>query len=174
MARNILRRFIPTAAAIKSNPALHFLGDLLHDPNLFHLNRHSVSVAFFVGLFIAIAIPLPGQMAIAAVAALYFRCNLPISVALVWVTNPFTIPFFFYFAYTLGCFVLRLHPNKFSFEFSVAWVTNELERLLPPFLLGSLILGLIFATLGYISMQLYWRWNVNRNWENRKKNRIKK
>ena len=98
MARKFLKRFFPTPAAIKSNPALHFLGDLLHDPNLFHLNRHSVSVAFFVGIFVAFALPIPGQMAIAAVAALYFRCNLPISVALVWITNPLTIPFFFYFA----------------------------------------------------------------------------
>jgi uncharacterized protein len=171
MARNLLKRFIPTAAAIKSNPALHFLGDLLHDPNLFHLNRRSVSVAFFVGIFIAVAIPLPGQMAIAALAALYFRCNLPISVALVWITNPLTLPFFFYFAYVLGCFVLRIAPTRFSFELSWAWFSNELERLLPPFLLGSLLLGLILATLGYITMQLYWRWNVNRNWEKRKKMR---
>ncbi len=95
MARNLLKRFIPTPAAIKSNPALHFLGDLLHDPNLFHLNRHSVSVAFFWGLFIAL-LPIPGQMPVAAGAALLLRCNLPITVALVWITNPFTMPFFFF------------------------------------------------------------------------------
>ena len=77
MARNLLKRFIPSSTSIKNNPALHFLGDLLHDPNLFHLNRHSVSVALFWGLFIA-CLPIPGQMPLAALAALYFRCNLPI------------------------------------------------------------------------------------------------
>lgn len=171
MARKFLRRFIPTPSAIKNNPGLHFLGDLLHNPNLFHLNRHSVSVAFFVGIFIAIALPIPGQMAVAAIAALYFRCNLPISVALVWVTNPLTIPFVFYFAYRFGCLVLQMHPGKFNFEFSWAWITQELGHLLPPFLLGSVLLGLLCGALGYLTMQFYWRWNVMRNWEKRQKTR---
>jgi uncharacterized protein (DUF2062 family) len=168
MARHILKRFIPNAAAIKSTPALQFLGHLLHDPNLFHLNRRSVSMAFLVGIFIAVAIPLPGQMALAALAALYFRCNLPIAVALVWITNPVTIPFFFYIAYVLGCFVLQIPPNEFKIELTIQWFAQELERLLPPFLLGSFILGAILACIGYVSMQLYWRWNVNRNWQKRK------
>ncbi len=173
MARKFLKRLFPTPAAIKSNPALQFLGDLLHDPNLFHLNRHSVSVAFFIGLFVAFALPIPGQMAIAAVAALYFRCNLPISVALVWVTNPLTIPFFFYLAYALGCLVLQVQPGKFQFEFSWVWMSRELGHLLPPFMLGSVLMGLVIGALGYVLMQLYWRWNVSRNWEKRKERQRK-
>ena len=68
MARKLFRRYLPSAAKVKDNPSLHFLVDLLHDPNLFHLNRHSVSVAFFVGIFIAF-IPIPGQMPVAALPA---------------------------------------------------------------------------------------------------------
>jgi len=174
MARNLLKRFIPTPAAIKSNPALHFLGDLLHDPNLFHLNRHSVSVAFFWGTFVAFAFPLPGQMAVAALAALYFRCNLPISVALVWITNPLTIPFFFFVAYKIGCLILGIPEEAFQFELSWSWIMNELERLAPPFLLGSVIMGIVLGGLGYFGMQLYWRWHVNHSWNKRQKDRAKK
>ena len=168
MARKIFKRFFPTPETIKKHPSLQFLGKLLHDPNLFHLNRHSVSVAFFWGTFVAFAFPLPGQMAVAAVAALYFRCNLPISVALVWITNPFTIPFFFYLAYSIGCFVLGIAPEKFQIELSWGWVMQELERLVPPFLLGSVLLGLVLGGLGYFGMQLYWRWHVAHNWEKRR------
>lgn len=171
MARKFLKRFFPTQATIKKHPSLQFLGHLLHDPNLFHLNRHSVSVAFFVGILVAFAFPLPGQMAVAALGAFLFRCNLPISVALVWITNPITIPFCFYVAYTLGCFVLQIPPEKFQFELSWAWAAKELERLLPPFLLGSVLLGVILGALGYFGMQLFWRYHVTHNWEKRAKKR---
>lgn len=174
MARNLLKRFFPSPAAIKSNPALHFLGDLLHDPNLFHLNRHSVSVAFFWGTFVAFAFPLPGQMALAALAALYFRCNLPISVALVWVTNPFTVPFFFYLAYQIGCLILGIPEETFKFELTWSWLIDELSRLAPPFLLGSVILGLALGACGYSGMQLFWRWQVRHNWKKRQRKRAQR
>lgn len=174
MARKFLKRFFPTQATIKKHPSLQFLGDLLHDPNLFHLNRHSVSVAFFVGTFAAFAFPLPGQMAVASLGAFLFRCNLPISVALTWITNPFTIPFCFYIAYSIGCFVLQVPPEKFQVELSWTWAMKELERLLPPFLVGSVILGTILGALGYFGMQLFWRWHVAHNWERRQKERALK
>lgn len=174
MARKFLKRFLPSQATIKKHPSLQFLGELLHDPNLFHLNRHSVSVAFFVGIFVAFAFPLPGQMAVAALGAFVFRCNLPISAALVWITNPLTIPFCFYIAYILGCFVLQVPPEKFQFELSWQWAFSELERLLPPFLVGSVLLGLILGALGYFGMQLFWRWQVNHNWEKRLQKRAVK
>jgi uncharacterized protein len=66
-----------------------------------------------------------------------------------------------------------MQPKKFNFEFTWSWVSNELERLLPPFLLGSLILGLVLASLAYICMQLFWRWQVSRTWDKRKQSRNK-
>lgn len=194
MARKLLKRFFPSPSDIKNNPALHFLGDLLHDPNLFHLNRHSVSVAFFWGFFIAM-LPIPGQMAVAAMAALFFHCNLPICVALVWITNPLTMPFFFYIAYEVGKFILRVDANTASTAAAVAsvdfgslwdlivdnqykaalnWLGNELGSVWKPFLLGSVVTGLAFGALGYFGMQAYWRWHAVRAWNRRKLKRIQK
>ena len=170
MARNLLKRFIPTPAAIKSNPALHFLGDLLHDPNLFHLNRHSVSVAFFWGLFIAL-LPIPGQMPAAAIAALIFRCNLPLTAALTWITNPLTMPFFFFITYQVGSLVLQTPPLLVKPELTWDWLANEFGQLWKPLLAGSVLTGIIFGALGYFGMQFYWRWHVNHNWKKRRKKR---
>lgn len=176
MARNFLKRFIPSPAAIKSNPALQFLGDMLHHPNLFHLNRNSVALAFFWGLFIAL-LPIPGQLPLAAGAALLFHCNLSISCALVWVSNPLTMPFFFYLAYSIGRFTLQIDPIAFSVppEFTWDWISSELPKvwypLLLPFLVGSVITGLGLGIIGYCTIQILWRWNVMLAWGKRKKKR---
>lgn len=191
MARKLLKRFFPSPSEIKEHKSLRFLGTLLHDPNLFHLNRHSVSVAFFWGLFVAM-IPIPGQMAVAAAAALFFRCNLPISVALVWITNPLTIPFFFLVAYEVGKFILQIDTSvtanadaianmSFSglwdlivdnqYKAAFAWLGNELGSVWKPFLLGSIVCGFIFGGLGYLGMQAYWRWHAVSAWNKRKRKR---
>ncbi len=171
MARKFLKRFFPDPVKVRQNPSLQFLGKLLQTPNLFHLNRHSVSLAVFWGIFIAFVYPLPGQMPLAALAALYLGCNLPICVALVWITNPITIPFFFYLAYRLGCWVLGMTPETFQVELTWAWAWQEMERLVPPFMLGSLLLGLGLGSLGYVGIRLLWRWTVAKQWRQRQRRR---
>lgn len=170
MARKFLKRFIPSPAAIKSHSSLRFLGSLLHDPNLFHLNRHSVSVAFFVGIFIAF-LPIPFQMPFAALGALMFRCNLPIAVALVWITNPLTMPAVYFACYQVGRWLLQLEPASIAIQFTWEWVSNKLVLIWQPLLLGCLVCGLFFGGLGYLAMRYFWRWQVVQNWEKRKKRR---
>ena len=41
-------------------------------------------------------LPIPGQMFIAVALAIIFTANLPISFALIFVTNPLTMPAVFY------------------------------------------------------------------------------
>lgn len=167
MPRKIFKRWTPDPHKIRHNPGLKFLGVLLHDPNLFHLNRHSVSVAFFVGLFIAF-LPFPGQVPLAALGALLFRCNLPISVALVWISNPLTFPIIFLGAYSFGSSILQLPERNFSFELSWSWLQSEFLVIWQPLLLGCLLASLFFGCLGYVVMQWTWRWNVVKKWEKRK------
>ncbi len=194
MARNFLKRFIPTPETIKNNPALRLFEKFLHDPNLFHLNRHSVSVAFFWGLLIAI-LPVPGQMPLAALAALIFRCNLPIAVALTWVSNPFTTPFILLIAYKLGAFILQSdpvlnHPDLSyegllhsanvvwaqlcagNFGDSWHWIMKSLGGIWKPLILGLVIVGLLCAALGYFVMQIFWRLQVAHAWQKRKWQRL--
>ena len=95
MTKKFIQRFLPDPTWIKNHQSLRFLGDWLHDPNIWHLNRRSASMAVFIGLFIAF-VPLPSQMLMAAVLAVLLRVNLPLSVLLVWVSNPITMPPLFY------------------------------------------------------------------------------
>lgn len=101
MPRKFLKKFMPNPHEIKNNKFLSLFGKVLHEPNLWHMNRRSMAGAFFVGLFFAWW-PVPFQMVLAAGGAILLRVNLPMSIALVWITNPLTMPPMFYFAYVVG------------------------------------------------------------------------
>ncbi len=154
-------------------PALQFLGTLLHDPNLFHLNRHSVSVAVFIGIVMAF-LPTLGQMPLAALLALLLRANLPISVVLCWITNPLTIPPMFYLTYEIGRWILNTPPLEFTMVLSWDWFKGEFLQIWKPLLLGSVLTGIFLGCLGYLTMQAFWYWHVMSHWEKRKKRRFEK
>ena len=113
MPKKFIRRFLPEPQAVKNNKILRVFGSVLHEPNLWHLNRRSAAGGFCIGLFFAFW-PVPFQMWLSAGVAIPFRANLPLSVATVWVTNPFTIPPIFYAAYKIGSTVLGTKPEHLS------------------------------------------------------------
>jgi len=167
MARNIIKKFMPDPSKIKDNKSLQIFGTLLHNPNLWHLNRRSVAKAFAVGLFFAF-VPVPFQMVLAAGIAIIVHSNLPISVALVWLTNPLTMPPIFYFCYVVGTWALGVKEQNFVFQASWQWLSNSIETIGPAFLLGCGILGTVFAILGYFAIQIFWRYSVSKEWQKRK------
>lgn len=168
MPKKIIQKFMPDPEKLKQQKSLQFLGDRLHEPNLWHLNRRSVSLAFAIGLFAA-WIPTPGQMVIAAVSAFYFRANLPISVALVWLTNPLTMPPMFYFAYVFGLWLLGEDSPAVDFEFTVDNIMSSLGVIGGPFLFGCLVLAIMSSAIGYFGIQLFWRHYVTKKWNRRNK-----
>ncbi|HSD96957.1 MAG TPA: DUF2062 domain-containing protein [Sulfuricaulis sp.] len=167
MAKKLIRRYLPDAHKIRNHKHLRLFGTLLHDPNLWHLNRRSVAGAFAIGLFMAF-VPMPFQMIPAAALAIFYRVNLPIAVALVWITNPATMPPIYYFCYRLGAWVLDTPVQAVEFQISWEWFTTELVRVWKPFLTGSLLVGVICAATGYFGMHALWRWHVIREWERRR------
>jgi len=173
MPKRIIKRFMPNPQTIRSHRHLQFLGVLLHDPNIFHLNRRSVSGAFSVGLFMAF-VPVPLQMIFAAIGAIVLRVNLPISVTLVWITNPLTIPPIYYFAYKVGTWILQTPVRDIQFELSTDWLMGELGVIWQPFLLGCFVSGAGFALLGNLSIRLFWRLYVSQNWRKRRQDRVER
>ena len=171
MPKRLIKRFIPKHDKVRDHKYLRFFGTLLHDPNLFHLNRHSASGGFAVGLFFAY-IPLPLQMVMAAAAAILFRVNLPISVALVWITNPITIPPMFYFAYWVGTKILGTPARAESFQLSMEWIQQGgLNDIFLPLVLGSLICATVASVTGYCLILWIWRWRAIERWKLRRQRR---
>ena len=170
MAKKFIKRLFPSYHRVRDHESLRFFGTLLHDPNLWHLNRRSVAGAFAIGLFVAF-LPIPFQMVAAAAVAILVRVNLPISVLLVWITNPLTMGPIYYSAYQLGRRILDLPKVRFRFEWSMAWFTEEMLIIWKPLLLGSLIFSLVASVTGYIAIRLLWRLHILRrlNWRRQKR-----
>ncbi len=159
MAKKLFKSIMPSPEAIQRHPSLKHFRRFLSDPNLWHLNRHSVATAISIGFFICF-LPFPGHTIAVLFAALLLRANLPLTIAAVWVSNPLTMGPMYYFAYIVGTHVLNIPPEPFHIEHSFHWLAHELKHYYEPLLVGSVICGTLFALLGNIAVRLYWRFNV--------------
>jgi uncharacterized protein (DUF2062 family) len=117
-------------------------------------------------------IPLPFQMVFAAGAAILFRVNLPLSVCLVWITNPVTIPPILLFAYMLGNWIVGDSTVVQPLEFSIEWLRNGgIGSIWRPLVVGCLILSVVSSALGYSLILWIWRWQAIEKWKNRRRHK---
>jgi len=172
MPKRTLKQFSPSPAKLRSIKSLKILGEWIYHPNLWHITRYSASMAFFVGLFVAF-MPIPGQMVLAAFMAYRLRCNLPLSVGLVWITNPATMPAIYFLSYKVGAMLIDVPMQEMEFELSFSWLAQGMLEIWKPFLLGCLTCGLLSGAVGYTTISLLWRMRVARAWKRRKLQRQK-
>lgn len=133
---------------------LKVFGDALHNPNLWHFNRRSVANATAIGLFCAF-LPVPFEMLVAALGAIWFGGNLPLAVAWVWISNPVTWIPLYTPAYLLGSWILdkestpahHVTPHVLIESLASLWV-------------GCLIIGVVAAACGYFTVHGLWRLKV--------------
>jgi len=167
MPKSRLKGYLPSPAQLRENPALQPVAHLLQGNEIWHLNRRSAAGAVFIGLFCAF-IPVPMQMVVAAVLAILSRCNLPISVALVWITNPLTIAPIFYFTYRLGSWLLDMQLTVNTIEYSFDWVWANLGTIGYPLIVGSLVCGWVAGVSGFVLTRVLWRFHVIARWRERR------
>jgi hypothetical protein len=80
----------------------------------------------------------------------------------------------FYLTHRLGSYLLGTAPTEFTMSLSWEWFSNLGAGVLLPLVAGSLLCGIVFATIGYFSIRYLWRWKVIKNWEARKDLRLKR
>lgn len=141
-------------------------GKIAHEANLWHLNRRSAAGAFAVGVFLAF-MPIPFQMIVAAAFAIILRVNLPLSVAMVWISNPLTMPPMLFASYQVGSFLMNRHPEPFLFELSLSWFKAGFSTIVPPLFLGAFVLGACAAGVTYFLVRKIWRQAVQNAWNER-------
>jgi uncharacterized protein (DUF2062 family) len=170
--RKFFRKYLPDPEAVRSSRLVAAFGSWAQHPNLWHLNRRSVSGAVAIGLFAGL-VPGPLQMLAALLLAIPLRRNLPVALLVTLYTNPFTIVPIYVLAYAYGRFLLPGEHAPFPASFEMDWANlGELVRALgKPLALGLLALGCTLAALGYVGVQLAWRAYVVAAWRARARRR---
>jgi uncharacterized protein (DUF2062 family) len=181
MARKFLRRVLPSHESIRQNRHVARFGSLLRHPNLWHLNRKSVSGGVAAGLFAGLV---PGsnpvQFAFAVLLAIAFRVNLPVAAIVTLYTNPFTIVPLYVLAYGIGSLFFADNQAALSTPPEVNWSQlgasieayfTWLLALGKPLALGLVVLAAGLALIGYVAVQLAWRTHTILAWRRRKAKR---
>lgn len=152
MPRAKLRKLLPTHEKIKDQKILKIFGKLLYKREIWSLSRRKVLGGVFIGVFVAF-IPMPFQMLLVAFLAIILNVNLPITILLVWITNPLTMPFIYYFEYELGNMVLNVKdPIKFSFE----TMNENINEIALSLYTGTAITSTVLAFLSVFVLNLVW------------------
>lgn len=166
MPKKFIQRYLPKPEKLREYKSLEFIADHIADPRMWSLTRSSVAGAFSIGLFVAFT-PMPMQMLLAAALAGWFRVNLPLSVALVWVTNPLTMPPIYYACYLFGSWLMGAPAASEPSNGFTDWVFAHFNQIWPPLLLGCLVIGTTLSIVSNIAIRLIWRWQVSINWKKR-------
>jgi uncharacterized protein (DUF2062 family) len=103
--------------------------------------------------------------------AIYWRINLPVALAAVWVNNPLTIGPIYYFGYKLGGWLLQRRTHHFPDEISVSWLVSEFRHIWLPLWVGGVVEGLLFALIAYAVMDVAWRLSITGRWRIRQAER---
>ena len=162
-----MKKYLPTKDQVRRQRSLRFLGDVLFENNLWHFNRHSVSYAMLVGWFCCF-LPIPFQMVPGLMICIWVGANVPLTLAIIWISNPLTIPPMFYASYRLGAWLLGVPSNVSTISLSWDWLSGQIGAIWQPLILGSLVVGTTLGLIGFASVRLYWRWRVNREWSRRR------
>ena len=166
--RNRVKRQILKSRNIREHRILGYFGEVFDRRQLWHVTRYTIARAFAVGIFSAY-LPIPFEILVAALLAFMFRANLPISVMLVWISNPFTWALLWGPPYILGAALLG-EPDAPEPVMTSAWIQDNYAALF----LGCVIVGLAMAAAAYATVLLLWRMDVVKQWEKRREKRRKK
>ena len=174
MARKFLTKYLPDRetlhARLHGKWYMRPFDLLLQDPALWHVDRRGSCQALALGLFIC-CLPVPGHTVLAVLGAFYWRVNLPVALASVWANNPLTFGPIYYFGYKLGSWLLQHKARRFPDQITLDWLMMEFKHIWAPLWLGGIVEGLLFALIGYATLDLAWRLSITGRWKLRQAQR---
>lgn len=154
-------RFLKHPRKLRQSPTRRWFARHFLDKRVWKPTQHTLSGGMAVGMFITLQL-LPIQMPTAVILSAIFRVNIPIAIAMCWVSNPFTVPFMAWLEYAIGKWVLALYttvptspfPKHLPESMVDAWIV--LKEHAPVMLMGGIILGAVAALVSYIATWSCW------------------
>jgi uncharacterized protein len=143
MLRRLLQRLIPDPHTLRERWFLRPFGARLADPLLWTLHRRGVTHAFGAGLAICF-VPLPVHLLLATSVAVIWRLNIPVICGTTFLLNPFTAV-----------------PANWH------WFGHSLAPVWQPFVAGCITCALFAGIIGWLALDLLWRWQVTSRYRTR-------
>jgi len=159
-----LKSITPERHSLEKLWCLKPFASLVVDRRCWAFRRTQVIPAFSLGLLIAFVPPtpfLPLHLTLCAVLGILLRLNIPVLVATVFVSNPFT--WFPQIAGSIwvGAKLMGMNMVPVIHDLGHRNFRAQLHQLWEPLLLGALVLGICAAALGYVTAQCVWRARVS-------------
>lgn len=163
--KRILRP-LPRRANIHKYPVIKYFAKWAHNrPYLWSLKPPAVIPALYVGSILSFMPLMSIQTPLAFLASLIFRCNLTITVALQFITNPLTAIPIYALAYKIGRSVLDLFGAKTllpEVSEAIAAESHRSVKMLQTALnaywattVGGILLGAFFGLIFSLIYQFY-------------------
>ena len=133
---------------IRKRPWLVALTKPLFERNLWHPCRNSVAGGLSIGLFCAM-LPIPFQMLLAALASVRAKANIPIAMAVCWVTNPLTQAPIWLSQERLGDWIRSKSDNPVLHIMDVEKTVFGVTLNMASFTVGFLAMAIILSILAY-------------------------
>ncbi|MFW2830855.1 DUF2062 domain-containing protein [Sphingomonas sp. ID0503] len=174
-----LRAAMPTREQLEANRWIRPVAHLLLQPALWRFTRRSVPRAIGLGLFAGIFIMIPFvQFASAALIAVPFRANVPLTAGTTLLTNPVTTPLIILTAIWVGSTVFGLHADPATLMALyregadwLQWKAWLLSDAAPALILGLFTIASVAGSVGYVAAGLIWRGWIAHKWKQRQHNR---
>lgn len=120
----------------------------------FAVNRRTVTRGIAVGTFWAL-IPMPMQMAGVMAVTPFLKFNVPLAIAVVWLSNPITYPPLFYLEYLTGNLLLGKESLN-GIELTMDWFKQHWDDIALSMYTGALFYATVVNALLYFCLNYLW------------------
>lgn len=167
---------MPSRESLEQSRLLRPVAHRVLAPELWRFTRRSVPRGVALGLLVGIFLLIPGlQMAGAAMLAFPVRANVPIAVAMTFLSNPATTPLIVAGSIYVGNQTLQRHSDVGHILLMIdqqadwrQWLGWLLSDAAPSLLMGLFVVSVVTAAVGYLVAGTVWRAWIGRKWTRRR------
>ena len=179
---NWWRKNAPTRESLEEVRWLRPFAHRVLEPSLWRFTRRSVPRGVALGLLVGIFLMIPGLQIIgAALLALPCRANVPIAVAMTFLSNPATTPFILYLSLVVGNRFVHSTADLGTVTAMVEngaslaeWARWGASAAAPALIVGLFVISVVAAAVGYLLSAFLWRAWISRKWTLRERHRAER
>ena len=176
------RNNAPTRESLEEVRWLRPFAHRVLEPSLWRFTRRSVPRGVALGLLVGIFLMIPGiQIIGAALLALPCRANVPIAVAMTFLSNPVTTPFILYLSLIVGNRFVHSTADLGTVSAMIEqgadlaeWAAWGATAAAPALFTGLFVIAVVTASVGYLLASFLWCAWISRKWRLRSRHRAER